>query len=298
MPPLGQQEAVELFLARARAVEPGSRRRRRWPSSAPGSTACRSRSSSPRRVSVCSPRSSCSNGSRSGCAAHGGPAIVPSVKDAAGDDRLESTTSSPRGAAAFARLAVFRGGCTLEAAEEVCGADLDTLQSLVDKSLLRHRRALLDAGDDPRVRPRAAGGGGEGDAVRRRHAEHYLGSARPPMPSGSIPADLGAAARRGARQPSRRARFPARARPRRLPSARRRTRLVLGARPHFAEASRRLEDALASPAEDGRHTARALRSLAVSRLVRRAVCGRAESARAGDRALARHRGRTRADGNP
>ena len=38
----------------------------------------------------------------------------------------------------FARLAVFAGGCTLEAAEEVCEAELDTLQSLVEKSLLRH----------------------------------------------------------------------------------------------------------------------------------------------------------------
>jgi predicted ATPase/class 3 adenylate cyclase len=38
----------------------------------------------------------------------------------------------------FAGLAIFRGGCTLEAAEEVAGADLDTLQSLVEKSLLRH----------------------------------------------------------------------------------------------------------------------------------------------------------------
>jgi predicted ATPase len=37
----------------------------------------------------------------------------------------------------FARLAVFAGGCTLEAAEEVAEADLDTLQSLVEKSLLR-----------------------------------------------------------------------------------------------------------------------------------------------------------------
>jgi predicted ATPase len=37
----------------------------------------------------------------------------------------------------FARLAVFRGGCTLEAAEQVAEADLDTLKSLVDKSLLR-----------------------------------------------------------------------------------------------------------------------------------------------------------------
>ncbi len=37
----------------------------------------------------------------------------------------------------FAHLSVFTGGCTLEAAEEVCDADLDTLQSLVEKSLLR-----------------------------------------------------------------------------------------------------------------------------------------------------------------
>ena len=38
----------------------------------------------------------------------------------------------------FARLSVFAGGCTLEAAEAVCGAELDMLQSLVDKSLVRH----------------------------------------------------------------------------------------------------------------------------------------------------------------
>jgi predicted ATPase/class 3 adenylate cyclase len=39
----------------------------------------------------------------------------------------------------FASLAVFRGSCTLEAAEEVCGADLETLASLIDKSLVRRR---------------------------------------------------------------------------------------------------------------------------------------------------------------
>ncbi|WP_411277995.1 ATP-binding protein [Gaiella sp.] len=39
----------------------------------------------------------------------------------------------------FARLAVFRGGCTLDVAEAVCEADLDTLASLLDKSLVRRR---------------------------------------------------------------------------------------------------------------------------------------------------------------
>jgi predicted ATPase/class 3 adenylate cyclase len=44
---------------------------------------------------------------------------------------------SPEEQQLFARLSVFAGGCTLEAAGEVCDADLDKLQSLVDKSLLR-----------------------------------------------------------------------------------------------------------------------------------------------------------------
>jgi non-specific serine/threonine protein kinase len=39
----------------------------------------------------------------------------------------------------FARLAVFAGGWTLEAAEDVCGADIDLVQSLADKSLIRLR---------------------------------------------------------------------------------------------------------------------------------------------------------------
>ena len=44
---------------------------------------------------------------------------------------------SPEEQRLFARLSIFAGGCTLEAAEEVCEADLDTLQSLVEKSLVR-----------------------------------------------------------------------------------------------------------------------------------------------------------------
>jgi predicted ATPase len=44
---------------------------------------------------------------------------------------------SPEEQQLFARLSVFAGGCTVELAEAVCYADLDTLQSLVEKSLLR-----------------------------------------------------------------------------------------------------------------------------------------------------------------
>lgn len=42
----------------------------------------------------------------------------------------------------FRGLSVFRGGCTLDAAEAVCDAELDDLQSLLDKSLVRRRDGL------------------------------------------------------------------------------------------------------------------------------------------------------------
>ncbi len=76
---------------------------------------------------------------------------------------------------AFARLSVFSGGWTLEAAEEVADTDLDTLASLVDKSLVRRtgdRFWMLET-----IREFAAGEFAESDetgAIRRRHAEYYL----------------------------------------------------------------------------------------------------------------------------
>jgi predicted ATPase len=83
----------------------------------------------------------------------------------------------------FARLAVSRGGCTLEAAEEVAEADLDTLQSLVDKSLLRHsdeRYWMLET-----IREYAGerlDESCEADELRRRHAEHFLALAEEAEP--------------------------------------------------------------------------------------------------------------------
>jgi predicted ATPase len=75
----------------------------------------------------------------------------------------------------FARLAVFNGGCTLEAAEEVAEADLDTLQSLVAKSLVRHnedRYWLLETIREYAVERLEASG--EGDDLRRQQAEHVV----------------------------------------------------------------------------------------------------------------------------
>jgi predicted ATPase/class 3 adenylate cyclase len=76
----------------------------------------------------------------------------------------------------FARLAVFAGGCTFEAAEEIAGADIDTLQSLVDKSLVRRtgggRFWILETiGELGRER---LGASTDADEIGRRHSEWFL----------------------------------------------------------------------------------------------------------------------------
>jgi predicted ATPase/class 3 adenylate cyclase len=163
----------------------------------------------------------------------------------------------------FARMAVFRGGCTLDAAEQVVDANLDGLQSLVDKSLLRHsveRFWMLET-----IREYAhelLEGSDEADAMRRRHADHYLALGELAYTE-RFDRGLTWVRRLGAEHDNFRAalddlqgRDPLRAL--QLAGA-------LGwfwlARSHFAEGIRRLEDALASPAEDGPRTARALTSL-------------------------------------
>jgi predicted ATPase/class 3 adenylate cyclase len=84
----------------------------------------------------------------------------------------------------FARLGVFRGGCTLETAEIVADADLDILASLLDKSLLRRRTG---PGGEERywmletirefALERLHESGAEDD-LRRRHAARMLEIAR------------------------------------------------------------------------------------------------------------------------
>jgi predicted ATPase/class 3 adenylate cyclase len=92
----------------------------------------------------------------------------------------------------FVRLAVFAGGCTLEEAEAIVDADLDTLQSLIDKNLLRRsddRFWMLET-----IREFASQGlqeSGEAEELRTRHLEWFVvfaEKAEPELDEGDQPA--------------------------------------------------------------------------------------------------------------
>ena len=79
----------------------------------------------------------------------------------------------------FARLAVFVGGCTLDAAEEVVNADIAMLQALVDKSLVRRtgeRLWMLETIREYALERLDESPGKE--AVERRHTDFFLALAR------------------------------------------------------------------------------------------------------------------------
>jgi predicted ATPase/DNA-binding CsgD family transcriptional regulator len=74
----------------------------------------------------------------------------------------------------FGQLAIFVGGFTLEAAEVVCGADLDTLQSLAEKNLVRvdgDRFRMLETIREYGEEQLTCGG--ELEDVHTRHARYF-----------------------------------------------------------------------------------------------------------------------------
>jgi predicted ATPase len=76
----------------------------------------------------------------------------------------------------FVRLAVFAGSFTLEAAEQICGAELDVVQALVDRSLVRRwgsgRFGMLETVREYALERLDALP--DAGTVRRRHAEYFL----------------------------------------------------------------------------------------------------------------------------
>jgi predicted ATPase/class 3 adenylate cyclase len=177
VPPLAHEEGVDLFAARARAVKPDFEPDDAVPA------ICRRLDDLPlalelaaARVRAVSPAQILERLDQRLPLLTGGARDLPERQRT-----LRATIEwsyellAPEEQRLFARLAVFRGGCTLEAAEHVTEADLDGLESLVDKNLLRHREdrywMLETIAEYAAERLRQ---GEEETAIRDRHLEHFL----------------------------------------------------------------------------------------------------------------------------
>jgi predicted ATPase/class 3 adenylate cyclase len=184
--PLAEPEAVELFCARAR-TQPDETVRQ----------LCRALDNLPlalelaaARASVLSPKQTLERLSGRLDLLKGGRDADPRQQTLRAAIEWSYELLAPEEQDLFARLAVFRGGCTLEAAAQVAEADLDTLQSLVDKSLMRHseeRFWMLET-----IREYAAERleeSGEAEELRRRHGEHFLALAEEADPGRGIEHD-------------------------------------------------------------------------------------------------------------
>ena len=171
VPALDGEEAVELFCARARiraseAVAELCRRLDNLPLAVELAAA---------RIGVLSPEQILERVSQRLDLFRGG-------RDAdARQQTLRATISwsfdllSPTEQRLYARLSVFAGGFALEAAGEVCEAALDTLESLVDKNLLRHtgeRFWMLETIREFAVERLEESA--EGEEIQRRHAWYFL----------------------------------------------------------------------------------------------------------------------------
>ena len=175
--PLVREEGVALFLARARAVKPS------FQADAAVAEICRRLDDLPlalelaaARVKTLSPAQMLARLERRLPFLTGGARDLPErQRTLRAAIEWSHDLLTPDEQRLFARLAVFRGGCTLDAVEGVIGADLDALTSLVDKSLLRHRDdrfSMLET-----IREYAAErleSSDEADELWRRHAEHFL----------------------------------------------------------------------------------------------------------------------------
>ena len=191
VPPLAPEEGVGLFLARARAVKPDFRDDQTI------AEICRRLDDLPLALELAAARvTALSSGQILERLSQRLPLLTGGARDlperqrtlgSAIDWSYELLTAAEQ--QAFARLSAFAGGCTLGDAEQVADTDLDTLQSLVDKSLLRHtddRFWMLET-----IREYAQGQleeSGRTEELERRHANHYLAlveAAEPRLREGS-----------------------------------------------------------------------------------------------------------------
>ena len=140
VPPLEPRDATDLFTTRARAVDP------RFEARPVVHELCSRLDNLPlalelaaARVPVLSPEQLLDRLSRRFDLLKAGRGVDPRQQTLRATIAWSYDLLGEEERLLFEGLSVFRGGCTLEAAEEVCDADIDTLQSLIDKSLLRRQ---------------------------------------------------------------------------------------------------------------------------------------------------------------
>jgi predicted ATPase/class 3 adenylate cyclase len=188
--PLAHDEGVEFFLARARAVRPDLE------AEAAVSEICGRLDDLPLALELAAARVKALTPAQIlERLEHRLPLLTGGARDVPERQRtLRATIEwsyellTPAEKRLFARLAVFRAGSTLDSAEQIAGADLDTLQSLVDKSLLRHNEGrfwMLETIREFAVERLEESG--ESANLRTAHARHVRGlveSARPHLRRG------------------------------------------------------------------------------------------------------------------
>jgi predicted ATPase/class 3 adenylate cyclase len=177
VPPLSRQEGLDFFTARARAVKPD------FGGDAAVGEICRRLDDLPLALELAAARvKALSPAQLLERLEQRLPLLTGGARDAPERQRtLRATIEwsydllAEEEKSLFARLAVFRGGCTLDAAEDVVGTSLDVMQSLVDKSLLRYSQErfwMLET-----IREYAAERldiQGDDDSLRQSHADYFL----------------------------------------------------------------------------------------------------------------------------
>jgi predicted ATPase/class 3 adenylate cyclase len=185
VPPMAPGDGVALFLARARAVGADVA------ADAAAVEICRRLDDLPLAIELAAARAKVLSttqilerlGQRLALLTGGARDVPERQRTLRGTIEWSHDLLTPAEQVAFRRLAAFRGGSSLEAAEGVAEADLDTLQSLVDKSLLRHvdgRFRMLETIRQYALERLEAAG--ETTTVMRRHAEHFVALAEEAYP--------------------------------------------------------------------------------------------------------------------
>jgi len=118
-------------------------------------------------------------------------ALGPGPRDAPPRQRTLTATllwsynlATPQEQRALSALAVFAGGCTVEAAEAVTRVSLDVITALTDKHLVVSRDGRLSLLET--IREFALTRLEDSDGARRRHCEYYLGLAERTRPQLSL----------------------------------------------------------------------------------------------------------------